>query len=138
MLIKTIMAGWIQKISDGIEKALNFARPALVAIPPLLLVCEVHSRPGLSAMSLASAIIGRLNEAGIETGVNPDGSPNKINSFVRIISEEIVNEIKENALIQCVVEPGSIIGTGTGVSPTGPVTVSTINTMVSNLFGIIR
>lgn len=132
------MAGWIDKISNGIEKALNFARPALTAIPPLLLVCEVHSRPGLSAMSLTSAIISRLPEAGIETGVNNDGSPNKVNSFVRIISEEIINEFKENAVIQCVVEPGSILGTGTGAGPTGPVTVTTINTIISNVLGIIR
>ena len=73
-----------------------------------MLICEVYQRPGLSASALASSIIKRLPEAGIETGVNNDGSPNKINQIVRIISEEIIQEIKDNARVTCVIESEAI------------------------------
>ncbi len=103
---------WITSISDGIKKAFDTVRPALPVIPALLLLCEIKNRPGLSAIALTGAIIRRLPEAGIETGVNPDGTPNKINQFVRIMSEEIVTEFKDNARIN-----GAFIG------PTGPINV---------------
>lgn len=129
---------WIDKISQGIESVFSTVRPALKTIPPILLLCELKSRPGLSAIALTSAIIKRLPEAGIETGVNPDGSPNKINQFVRILSEEVIKEFKDNARVTMVVEPGSIISTGTGGNAGGPVVVSSTNTMVSSAFGLIE
>ena len=89
---------WIQTIADGIEKAFDAVRPALKSIPPFLLICELYKRPGLSAIALTSAIIRRLPEAGIETGVNPDGSENKVNQFVRIMCEETIKEIETKAI----------------------------------------
>ena len=71
--------GWISNIAQGIEKAFNTVRPAVQSAPPILLLYGAVQRPGLSAIALTSAIIRRLPEAGIETGANPDGSPNKIN-----------------------------------------------------------
>ena len=130
---------WIQTIAKGIEKAFSAARPALTTtIPPLLLICELYKRPGLSAIALTSAIIRRLPEAGIETGVNADGSENKVNQFVRIMCEEMIKEIKDNARVTCVIEPGSVIGTGTGSNAAGPVVVTTINTMLGKTLGLIE
>ena len=129
---------WIDSIANGLNKALKSVRPALPAIPALLLICELKRRPGLSAIALTSAIISRLNEAGITTGVNEDGSENKINKFVRIMCEEMVNEIKDNAVVNAVIEPGSVITTGTGANAGGPVTVISTNTMVSQLSGLVR
>lgn len=129
---------WIQTIAEGIEKAFETVRPALASIPPFLLICELYKRPGLSAIALTSAIIRRLPEAGIETGVNPDGSENKITKGVRIMCEEIVKEFKDNARVTCVIEPGTVIGTGTGASPVGPIVVSTINTMIGRTIGLIQ
>jgi len=130
--------GWIENIANGIGKVFDTVRPALKTIPPLLLICELYQRPGLSAISLTSAIIRRLPEAGIETGANNDGTENKINKLVRIMSEEIVKEIKDNARVTCVIEPGSIIGTGTGANAAGPIVVSTVNTMIGKMFGLIE
>lgn len=129
---------WIQTIANGIEKTFESIRPALKTIPPLLLICELYKRPGLSAIALTSAIIRRLPEAGIETGKNPDGSENKVNQFVRIMCEEIVKEIKDNARVTTVIEPGSVIGTGTGANAGGPIVVSTINTMIGKTVGLIE
>lgn len=129
---------WINKIANGIEKAFSTVRAPLQIIPPILLICELYQRPGLSAIALASSIIKRLPEAGIETGVNNDGSPNKINQFVRILSEEIIQEIKDNARVTCVVESGTINSLGTGANAGGPVVVTSVNTIPINIMGIIQ
>lgn len=129
---------WINKIANGIEKAFSTVRAPLQIIPPILLIPELYQRPGLSAIALASSIIKRLPEAGIETGVNNDGSPNKINQFVRILSEEIIQEIKDNARVTCVVESGTINSLGTGANAGGPVVVTSVNTIPINVMGIIQ
>ena len=129
---------WINTIAQGIENAFKAVRPPLQSIPPLLLLCEVFQRPGLSAIALTSAIIKRLPEAGIETGVNADGSPNKINQFVRVLCEEIVTEIKDNAKVTCVLQPGTINSIGTGANAGGPVVVTSYNTIPVNTMGIIQ
>ena len=129
---------WIESIAEGINSAFNAVRPALPAIPALLLLCELKRRPGLSAIAMTSSIIARLSEAGIITGANPDGSPNKTCQLVRIMCEGIVSEIKDNALVNGVIEPGSIITTGTGGNAGGPITIVATNTAVSSLLGLIR
>ena len=129
---------WINTIAQGIENAFKAVRPPLQSIPPLLLLCEVFQRPGLSAIALTSAIIKRLPEAGIETGVNADGSPNKINQFVRVLCEEVIKEIKDNAKVTCVLQPGTINSIGTGANAGGPVVVTSYNTMPVNTMGIIE
>ena len=129
---------WINTIAQGIENAFKTVRPALQSIPPLLLLCEVFQRPGLSAIALTTAIIRRLPEAGIETGVNVDGSPNKINQFVRVLCEEVIKEIKDNAKVTCVLQPGTINSIGTGSNGGGPVTVTSYNTIPVNTMGIIE
>ena len=129
---------WINTIAQGIENAFKAVRPPLQSIPPLLLLCEVFQRPGLSAIALTSAIIRRLPEAGIETGVNADGSPNKINQFVRVLCEEVIKEIKDNAKVTCVLQPGTINSIGTGANAGGPVVVTSYNTIPVNTMGIIQ
>ena len=129
---------WINTIAQGIENAFKAVRPALQSIPPLLLLVGVTQRPGLSAIALTGAIIRRLPEAGIETGVNADGSPNKINQFVRVLCEEIVTEIKDNAKVTCVLQPGTINSIGVGGNAGGPVVVTSYNTIPVNTMGIIQ
>ena len=52
--------------------------------------------------------------------------------------EETIKEIKDNARVTCVIEPGSVIGTGTGASAAGPIVVTTINTMIGKTVGLIE
>ena len=129
---------WINTIAQGIENAFKAVRPALQSIPPLLLLCEVFQRPGLSAIALTSAIIRRLPEAGIETGVNADGSPNKINQFVRVLCEEIVTEIKDNAKVTCVLQPNTINSIRTSSNDGGSVVIISYNKIPVNTMGIIK
>lgn len=129
---------WIKTLAQSIKSAFTTARPPAPTIPPALLLCEAINRPGLSAMALASAIISRLPEAGIPTGVNPDGSENVNNKFVKIMCEEIVKEIQNSARIDCSIKPGSIMIVGTGGNAGGPVTVQSQNTNIASLNGLIR
>ena len=102
---------WITKISDFIKDKFNFVRAALPSIPPVLLICEAEQRPGLSAIALTTAIIQRLHEANIITGVNPDGTANKI-----IFSEELVSEIQNNACVDMALNTGDVTITGNSVA----------------------
>ena len=129
---------WINKIAQGIEKAFSTVRKPLGLLPPLLLICEVKNRPGLSAIMATSSIIRRLPEAQIETGANECGSPNMNNQFVRIICEELIKEIKDNARVTCVIEPTKINSIGSGGNAGGPVVVTSVNTIPSSTKGIIQ
>ena len=129
---------WINTIAQGIEKAFNTVRPALKSIPPLLLLCEVVQRPGLSAIATIGSIIKRMPEAGIETGVNPCGAPNVNNKLIRIVCEEVIKEIKDNAKVTCVIAPKSITSIGTGANASGPIVVKSYNTMPVITNGIIK
>lgn len=129
---------WIQTIADGIGSAFDFIRPALIPIPPLILVCSVMQRPGCSAIALSAAIIRRLPEAGINTDALEDGSQNKVTAFVRILSEEIINEFKNNARVDVVIPPGVLTSFGTGANAGGPVAVFSTNTTPATTNGIIR
>lgn len=129
---------WIESISSGIDKVFSAVRPPLKALPALFLLCELQNRPGLSAIALAAAIIKRLPEAGIETGLNPDGSANKICQLVRIASEEIVKEIKDNARVTAVMPPGNVQSVGTGGNAGGAVTIVSTNTTVSSMLGLVE
>ena len=98
------------------------------------------SDKGLIAINakIFSEIIRRLPEAGIETGVNADGSPNKINQFIRILCEEVITEIKDNSKVTCVLQPGTLNSVGTGGNAAGPVVVTSYNTIPLNIMGIIQ
>ena len=129
---------WINTIAQGIENAFKAVRPPLLPIPPLLLLCEVFQKPGLSAIATTGNIIKRMPEAGIETGINPCGAPNVNNKFIRIICEEVIKEIKDNAKVTCVIAPSSVNSIGTGSNDGGPVTVTSYNTIPVNTMGIIQ
>lgn len=129
----------IQGISDQVNDAIgDGVRQPLLPLPAALLTPELMSRAGLSAIALTSSIIKRLPEAGIETGPNPDGTENKICKFVRIMAEEFIKEIKDNAQVTAVVTPGSVTSIGTGGNAGGPVTVISSNTLVSSLLGLVQ
>ena len=107
---------WVEKIAQTINTTLNSLRSPVIPIPPVMLLCEIMDRPGLSAITLTSAVIARLPEAGIPTGVNPDGTANMINQYTRILCEEIIKEFQNHAVVNGAIQPGSINIAGTGVS----------------------
>lgn len=133
-----LIMDWIKNISNAITTTLDKARTPLVGIPPILLLCEIKNRPGMSAIALASAIISRLAAAGFNTGKNEDGSENMNNQFIRVLCEELVKEIKDNAVVESSIPIGSISITGIGGNAGGPVTIQGYNNMVTKVKGLLR
>lgn len=129
---------WITRIADGIQTAFSTVRKPLAMLPPLLLLCEVFHRPGLSAIMSTSSIIKRMPEAQIETGVNECGMPNKNNKFIRIVCEELIKEIKDNARVTCVIEPSKLNSVGTGGNTGGLVGLKSVNIYPTGTKGIIQ
>lgn len=129
---------WISKISDNIRNIFKTARKPAQSVPPPLLSAEIKQHSGLSAMALTSAIVSRLPEIGIDTSANEDGSQQQILALARIIAEELVREIQENAVVDIVVDPFQIPITATGGNAGGPVQVIGYNTPFASIRGIVR
>lgn len=129
---------WIENIAKGIGNVFDKCRKPLAAIPTILLLCEINKKPGLSAIALSSAIISRLSEAGIVSELNPDGTQNKTCKLIRIISEEFVNELHNNAQIVVGSNIGNVISIGQGSNAGGPVVVQSQNLLPFQIKGIIR
>lgn len=131
------MAG-ITTIVKTINSLLEKARVPVIPIPSILLLCSVFRRPGLSAMMIAARAIRRQSEFGAPTGALPDGSPNLMNSLITVMAEEIVKEVQKNCVIESVIPPGTMVITGFGASPAGPVTITATNTTAVKATGIPR
>lgn len=131
------MSALLNGLLKTITTAMKVKLPPFPGIPALLLLCEIRQRSGLSAIDLGTSIVTRCGSAGIPIGVNTDGSENLINKYSFIISEEVIAQMKTNSLVQCVIEPGSLVLTGTGVSATGPVEVTVINKMPIIVKGLL-
>lgn len=129
---------WIENIGTAISGVLQKARTPVITIPPILLLCEIMDRPGLSAIALASSIITRLEEEGFPTGVNEDGSENMNNKFILIMCEELIKEIQMNAVVESTVSPGSISVTGLGANSGGPISINGYNDKIALIKGLVR
>ena len=130
---------WVEKITNMVKKVFDATRIPLQSIPPLLLVCEIAKRPGLSCISLTNAIIQQLQKIGIPTEPNKDGSPNLTNLLVKSISCNVIDEFQNNARVEGVVTPGQIVSVGTGANAGGPVVVTSQNLIsTSSILSIIR
>lgn len=127
----------IQQICDGIESVIKKCRVPLTYIPATILVCSAVQRPGLSAMVIASNIIKRQAEAGAPFGPSADGTRNVSEAMERIRIEEMVKALKLDSRVQIGLPIGGISVTATGMSPSGPVTVTGFNTNNAHGDGII-
>jgi hypothetical protein len=130
--------GGIQKITNSINELLDKVRIPVIPKPAILLICSVFRRPGLSAMMIASKVIKRQSEFGAPTGALPDGTSNKMNSLIYIMTEEIVREIQKSCVVESVVMPGSMVITGFGANAGGPVVITGTNILPTKATGLAR
>lgn len=128
---------WLSIISKSITSLINSLRKPTPPLPLPLLLCEVAQKPGLSAMALTASIIKRMEDAGIPTGPNPDGSPNYNNELARIFAEEFVKEFKLHARVDLGLPPSTLSITASGGNAGGPIIVQGTNTLPSIIFGSI-
>ena len=129
----------IQSITEGIKKMFDGAlrNPAKI-ISPIILICSLSRRPGLSCVISSANIIQNMAKNGIPTGKLPDGSDNMMNKLVNNIVSEIYRALKEDASVQIGIAPGSITVTGTGANAGGPVVIKGFNVNSSGGFALIQ
>ena len=127
---------WIKNISDTISKAIGSARKPLPSIPPILLLCEIMNRPGLSAIALTSKVISKLETKDFDTGVGACGMENMNSKFIKIMAEETIKHIKEYGVANNVVEPFGLSFQATGGNAGGPVQVVLSNPSLAEFGGI--
>ena len=96
----------LSKLNEFIEKQLASAKKAFTKLPGILLCCAAIQRSGASSLMTTVNIIKRLPEAGIDNGVNADGTPNATAMLVRIIVEEVFKELRDNCSVQVSFLPG--------------------------------
>ena len=128
----------IKNLLEAVNTALDAARqPANVLVGFLIYATAVH-RPGISKLKITSEIISDNASLGINTGQMPDGTENVVNQFVANVVEKVVDTLKDDAMVECVIPSGSIIVNAQGANAGGP--VSAVGTNINNAkgYGVVR
>ena len=102
----------------------------------ILLLCISMRRAGTSDMDITTNIITDNGKAGINVGANPDGTPNLVNVFSYNVVKNIMNGIRSDGSVQCVIPANSLTITCTGANGGGPVTVTGTNILPITINGI--
>jgi hypothetical protein len=120
-----------------ISAVFNAGQSPATSLPPPLILTGGNIRGGLSASNIASRVISRRSEAGLPTGDVFDGYPNTDELMVRIMSEEIINSILTESVVQVAIQPGTTV-TGSGIGNLGaPIAVQGATTNIGTGKGII-
>lgn len=107
-------------------------------ISPIILICALGRRPGLSCVISTANVIQGLAKEGIPTEPLPDGSPNMMNQMVSKIICETYRALREDASVQIGIAPGSITVTASGANAGGPIVVNGFNVNSSGGFALIQ
>jgi hypothetical protein len=89
---------------------------------PSPLILATKARGGMSPTQIASRIIQRQSEAGLNVGALPSGKISAAEIMERIRMEEIVKSLTSEARVDVAIQPGTSIQ-GTGGNAGGPVQV---------------
>jgi hypothetical protein len=130
--------GSIGNIIDIILSVFNLANEPLPPLPPPLLLTGANLRPGLSVTDIASRIISRQSDAGLQVGDVFGDGPNVAEKMELIRIEEIVNALQTEAKIEICIPPGLPVTT-IGVGFLGiPVISNGTSTTIGSGAGVIR
>lgn len=127
----------IDSICNSLNNLIDKARAPLATIPSIFLICSAISRPGLSAMLIASRIIRRAGEKGIPTGNAADGSANLAMILEGVRAEEYVKAIKLESRVQTAIPIGGISVMTTGSNAGGALVGTGFNVNMPHSDGII-
>ena len=128
----------IKNLLETVNTALDAARqPANVLVGFLIYATAVH-RPGISKLKITSDIIADNASLGINTGQMPDGTDKVVNQCVANVVEKVVDTLKDDAMVECVIPTGSVIVTAKGANAGGPVVAVGTNINNAKGYGIIR
>lgn len=128
----------IKNLIELTNRALNAARRPAQQLAAFLIYATAVQRPGISKLKITSDIISDNEPLGINTGQMPDGTDNVVNQFVANLIEKVVDTLKDDALVECVIPTGSLIVQANGANAGGPVVATGTNINNAKGYGVIR
>jgi hypothetical protein len=126
----------IQSIAGLFKNSFKVPIP-LKSIPTEVILVGSSFREGLSAIDIASKIIERKKEIGINIEPLPSGAQNIDLQMEVIRIEEIINALLTKSKIEVAIPPGTLI-TATGGNAGGPIVVQGATISITKGVGIIR
>jgi hypothetical protein len=128
----------IKSLIQMTNSAIEAARVPAQKVAAMLVYATAVQRPGVSKLKITSDIISDNASLGINTGQMPDGTDNVVNEFVYNVVEKVVDSLKDDALVECVIPTGSVIVEANGANAGGPVVAVGTNINNAKGYGIIR
>jgi hypothetical protein len=128
----------IKNLIQTVNTALDAARKPANTLAAFLVYVTAVSRPGISKIKITSEIISDNETIGINTGQMPDGTDNVVNQFVNNVVEKVVDTLKDDAMVECVIPIGSVIVQANGANAGGPIVAMGTNINNAKGYGIIR
>jgi len=128
----------IKKVLELTNKAIDAARKPANKIAAMLIYATAVQRPGISKLKISSQIIADNEPLGINIGQMPDGTDNVVNAFVYNVVEKVVDTLKDDSMVECVIPSGSIVVQANGANAGGPIV--SVGTNINNAkgYGVIR
>ena len=128
----------IKSVIELTNSAIDAARKPVNTAAAFMIYATAVQRPGISKIKITSEIISDNATLGINTGQMPDGTDNVVNQFVYNVVEKVVDTLKDDAMVECVIPTGSIVVKASGGNAGGP--IEAIGTNINNAkgYGIIR
>lgn len=128
----------INSLIHLVDSALDKVRKPVNKVAAFMVYATARRRPGVSKIKISSEIISDNATLGINTGPMPDGGDNIVNEFVYNVVEKVIDTLKDDAMIECVIPRGSVIVEAKGANAGGP--VEAVGTNINNAkgYGILR
>lgn len=128
----------IKNVLDLTNSAIDAVRKPVDIMTGYLIYATARVRPGVSKIKISSEIIAENATYGINIGQMPDGTDNVVNEFVCNVVEKVVDSLKDDAMVECVIPIGSVIVTAKGANAGGPVVAVGTNINNAKGYGVIR
>ena len=128
----------IKKLIETVNTALDAARKPATTLAAIMIYATAVNRPGISKIKITSEIISDNETLGINTGQMPDGTDNVVNEFVNNVVEKVIDTLKDDALVECVIPTGSVIVQANGSNAGGPIVAIGTNINNAKGYGVIR
>ena len=128
----------IRRLIDYIDRAVDAAMKPVNTVAAFMVYATARQRPGISRTKITAEIISDNETLGINIGRMPDGGDNIVNQFVYNVVEKVVDTLKDDSVVECVIPAGSVIVEAKGANAGGP--VEAVGTNINNAkgYGIIR
>lgn len=127
----------INKINSFFQ-AMDAKLSKVIPMPAIFLLCASMSRQGLSPLKSLSNVCQKLEEYGIPTGPNPDGSPNLIVHAANAILQEVYRAMTEDAAVQGGINVGEMMLLSQGSNSAGTVVSTGTNLLPTHIWGVIQ